>query len=64
MGGRNEGGGEGGPGPGSGLTPEGFTVATAGGGIRVKRVRPEGGDKTAADDFAAASGLEEGTALG
>ena len=57
-------GGEGEPGRVSGLTPEGFTVATAGGGILVKRVRPEGGDKTAAADFAAASGLEEGTALG
>jgi methionyl-tRNA formyltransferase len=52
------------PGRVSGLSGEGFTVATAGGGILVKRVRPEGGDKTGAADFASASGLKEGAQLG
>ena len=57
-------GGGGTPGQVSGMTSEGFTVAVAGGDIEVKRVRPEGGDKTGAADFAAASGLKEGTQLG
>ena len=57
-------GGEGAPGQVTGLTGEGFTVAAAGGGILVKRVRPEGGDKTGAADFAADAGLAEGRALG
>ena len=56
--------GEGTPGRVSGLTGEGFTVAAAGGDILVKRVRPEGGEKTGAADFAAVSGLTEGTSLG
>jgi methionyl-tRNA formyltransferase len=42
----------------------GFTVAAGGGGIRVKRVRPAGGGKIAAADYAAASGLTQGTRLG
>ena len=57
-------GGEGTPGRVSALSGEGFTVATAGGEILVKRVRPEGGDKVGAADFAAGAGLKEGTALG
>ncbi len=43
---------------------EGFTVAAEGGAIRVMRVRPEGGGKVAAAEFAAASGLAEGSRLG
>jgi len=42
---------------------EGFVVATGDGGILVKRVRGEGG-KMAANDYAAANGLAEGTRLG
>ena len=42
----------------------GFTVAAAGGGILVKRVRPAGEGKIAAADYAAASGLTRGTRLG
>ena len=41
-----------------------LTVAAAGGRILVKRVRGEGGDKLAAGDYAAASGLTKGTRLG
>ena len=53
------------PGQVTGLSAEGFTVAAAaGGGILVKRVRPEGGDKIGAADFAADSGLAEGMAFG
>ncbi len=42
----------------------GFTVAAAGGGILVKRVRPDGQGKIAASDYAAASGLATGMRLG
>ena len=57
-------GGEGTPGRVTGMSGEGFTVAVAGGDILVKRVRPEGGDKTGAADFAAGAGVAEGWALG
>ena len=52
------------PGQVSEITGEGFTVGVAGGDILVQKVRPEGGDKTGAADFAAASGLKEGSGLG
>ena len=42
----------------------GFAVAARGGGIWIKRVRPEGGDKVAADAYAAECGLKAGEKLG
>ena len=64
---RADGGGRGGASGGAGapgevvaVDGEGFTVAAAGGAIRVRRVRPEGGAKMAAGEFAAAAGLEAG----
>ena len=41
-----------------------ITIAAAGGGVTVKRVRPAGGDKTDAGEYAAQSGLSVGTRLG
>ncbi len=52
------------PGEVTAIDEEGFTVAAAGGTIRVLRVRPEGEGKIAAADFAAASGLAAGSRLG
>ena len=46
------------------LDESGFTVATADGAIQVQRVRPQGGGKVAAADFAAESGLALGAKLG
>ncbi len=43
---------------------EGFTVAAGGGAILVKRVRPEGGGKIPAAEFAADVGLAKGARLG
>ena len=43
---------------------DGFTVACAGGGIEVKRVRPHDDKKIAAADFIAKSGLAAGVKLG
>ncbi len=42
----------------------GFTVAASGGAIRVERVRPAGGAKAGAGEFAAAAGLAVGERLG
>ena len=46
------------------VSDAGFTVAAAGGGVLVKRVRPDGAGKAAAAEYAAASGLTKGTRLG
>ena len=47
------------------LTAADFTIATGSGGrIRVKRVKPEGGQKISAAEFAAAAGLKIGHVLG
>ena len=43
---------------------EGITVATGDGHIKILRVRPEGGKKTDAAEFVAASGLTAGAVLG
>ena len=43
---------------------EGIVVAAAGGRIRVARVRPEGGAKMGAGEFAASAGLEAGDRFG
>jgi len=45
------------------ITAEGMTVAANGGSILVKRVRPEGGKKIAAAEFAAGAGLAVGSAF-
>ncbi len=52
------------PGQVTALDEAGFTVATADGQLRVGRVRPEGGKKVGAGEFAAAAGLRVGTRLG
>jgi methionyl-tRNA formyltransferase len=46
------------------ITGDGFNIAATGGQILVKRVRPEGGKKIPAGEFAAAEGLSAGTRLG
>ncbi|MBT7943042.1 MAG: methionyl-tRNA formyltransferase [Alphaproteobacteria bacterium] len=46
------------------VAQDSFTVATASGGIEVKRVRPHDNKKISAADFIAASGLTKGTRLG
>ena len=46
------------------LSQDGFTVAAAGGAIRVTRVRPHDGKKTSAADYLARGGLTQGTRLG
>lgn len=46
------------------LGAEGITVAAGDGDIQIQRVRPEGGKKTNAADFVAASGLTTGAVLG
>jgi methionyl-tRNA formyltransferase len=55
---------EGAPGEVTEVAEAGFTVTAGGGGILVKRVRPEGGDKVAAGAYAAECGLEAGDRLG
>jgi methionyl-tRNA formyltransferase len=52
------------PGEVTAVGPESFTVAAPGGLIEVKRLRPAGGGKVAAGEFAASSGLRPGTMLG
>jgi methionyl-tRNA formyltransferase len=53
------------PGEVVGVESEGFVVATQGGGILVKRVRPEGSDKKInAAEFAATAGVKLGSQLG
>ena len=46
------------------VTEDGVTVAADGGSIRLIRVRPAGGGKIAAADWAAAAGITVGTRLG
>ncbi len=46
------------------VTPEAFTVVCADGRICVKRVRPAGGAKTPAGEWAASVGLAPGSRLG
>ena len=57
-------GGSGQPGEVIAVTDKDFTVAAKGGAILVKRVKPEGGQKATAGEFAAASGLKVGSRLG
>ncbi len=45
------------------VSDDGVTIAAHGGSILVKRVRPKGGDKQSATDFAAAGGLKAGDLL-
>ncbi|NQV83345.1 MAG: methionyl-tRNA formyltransferase [Rhodospirillales bacterium] len=52
------------PGEVSDVAEDSFTVATAGGGIQIKRVRPHDDKKISAADFIASSGLTKGTRLG
>lgn len=53
--------GGGAPGEVTEVSGEGFTVAAAGGQILVKRVKPEGGGKVAATEFAQGGGIAKGT---
>jgi methionyl-tRNA formyltransferase len=46
------------------LTDQGFEVAAQGGSVVVKRVRPKGGKKMDASEFARETGLKEGARLG
>jgi methionyl-tRNA formyltransferase len=46
------------------VSEDGVTVQCIGGRIRIMRVRPAGGDKMAAQDWAAQAGVEKGTVLG
>jgi methionyl-tRNA formyltransferase len=46
------------------VEPDGFVVASQGGGILVKRVQPAGAAKTKAPEFIASSGLKVGDTLG
>lgn len=46
------------------VTADGVTIAAAEGAILAKRVRPEGGDKIPAGEFAAVAGLKKGARLG
>jgi len=46
------------------ISDDGFTVQSVGGRILVKRVRPEGAGKLAANDWIATSGLAVGDTLG
>lgn len=56
--------GVGGPGEVVAITPDGVTVQANVGRILVKRVRPKGGDKQAASEWAETVGLKPGTKLG
>ena len=60
SGGSGDGGGAAAPGEVAGVDGEGFVVAAAGGAVRVQRVRPEGGAKMAAGEFASGAGLKAG----
>lgn len=53
-----------GPGEITAVTPEGIAVACKAGQILLKRVKPAGGPKQKASEFAAASGLKAGARLG
>ncbi len=46
------------------VSEAGFTVAAGGGGILVRRVRPQGEGKLGAAEFAANAGLAKGARLG
>ena len=46
------------------MTADGVTIAAAEGAILAKRVRPEGGDKVPAGEYAAVAGLKKGARLG
>ena len=48
----------------SGGSQDSFTVAVKGGQIKVLRVRPEGGPKISAGQFAAEAGFVKGAKLG
>jgi methionyl-tRNA formyltransferase len=56
--------GEGTPGEVVAVSEDGVTVQAAGGRILIKRVRPQGGDKQPAAEWAAAAGIAAGTGLG
>lgn len=56
--------GEGTPGEIAAVTGDGVAVQAAGGRVLVKRVRPAGGAKMAATEWAAEAGLTQGTKLG
>jgi methionyl-tRNA formyltransferase len=56
--------GEGTPGEVVSVSDEGVTVQAKGGRILMKRVRPQGGDKQPAAEWAAAAGIAAGTSLG
>ncbi len=56
--------GEGTPGEVVAVSDEGVTVQASGGRILLKRVRPKGGDKIAASEWAQAAGVAQGTKLG
>ena len=56
--------GDGTPGEVVAVSDEGVTVQAAGGRILMKRVRPQGGDKQPAAEWAAAAGIAAGTGLG
>lgn len=56
--------GDGGPGSVVSVTEEGVTVQADGGRILVKRVKPKGGEKQPAADWASAAGLTPGETLG
>ena len=55
---------EGAPGEVVSVTEDGVSVAAQGGAVLVKRVRPKGGDKMAAAEWAASAGISTGTKLG
>ena len=56
--------GEGTPGDVVAVSDDGVTVQAGGGRILVKRVRPKGGDKIAAGEWAGSAGVAAGTKLG
>jgi len=56
--------GEGNPGDVSDVSDDGVAVQAQGGQILIKRVRPKGGDKQSAGEWAASVKLKAGTALG
>lgn len=56
--------GEGNPGDVSDVSDDGVAVQAQGGQILIKRVRPKGGDKQPAGEWAASVNLKAGTALG
>jgi methionyl-tRNA formyltransferase len=56
--------GKGKPGEITAVSGDVFTVAAQGGQIEVQRVRPEGGAKTSAGEFAASAGIQAGSTLG